>query len=175
VPIVQLDALGREIWQQSPSFQPLRQLVERLLVTYDWGQALLVLNGVLKPIFDRLWFEHLVGVAERHHDEVLEKTLSSLGDDARWHEAWFCELAQLALASDAGNAAAAEQVVGEWRPSATRAIQSLLPAFDSLLGDEGARAYVWRELDVALEAHLQRACLAARVEGAQEVRDGEPG
>jgi hypothetical protein len=115
-----------------------------------------------------------VGVAERHHDEVLEKTLSSLGDDARWHEAWFSDLARLALASDAGNAAAAERVVSEWRPLAARAVQSLLPAFDGLLGDEGARAYVWRELDVALEAHLQRAGLASPTQGAQEARDGEP-
>jgi toluene monooxygenase system protein E len=175
VPTVQLDALGREIWHQSPAFQPLRQLVERLLVTYDWGQALIAMNGALKPIFDRLWFEHLVGVAERHHDEVLEKTLSSLGDDARWHEAWFSDLARLALASDAGNAAAAERVVSEWRPAATRAVQSLLLAFDGLLGDEGERAYIWRELDVALEAHLQRAGLAAGARSAQEARDGEPG
>jgi toluene monooxygenase system protein E len=173
VPIAQLDALGREIWQQSPSFQPLRQLVERLLVTFDWGEALIALNGALKPLFDRLWFEHLVGVAERHHDEVLEKTLSSLGDDARWHESWFSDLARLALASDANNVIAAERVVSEFRPLAARAVQALLPAFDGLLGDEGARAYVWRELDVALEAHLKRAGLAPQAQ--EEVRDGAPG
>ena len=171
VPIAQLDALGREIWQQNPSFQPLRRLVEQLLVTFDWGEALIALNGILKPMFDRLWFDHLVGVAERHHDEVLEKTLSSLGDDARWHESWFSELAQLALASDANNAAAVERVVGELRPVAAHAVQALLPAFDGLLGDEGACACVWRELDVALEAHLKRAGLASRAKG--EVRDGE--
>jgi toluene monooxygenase system protein E len=173
VPIAQLDALGREIWQQSPSFQPLRQLVERLLVTFDWGEALIALNGALKPLFDRLWFEHLVGVAERHHDEVLEKTLSSLGDDARWHESWFSDLARLALASDANNVIAAERVVSEFRPLAARAIQALLPAFDGLLGDEGARAHVWRELDSALEAHLKRAGLAPQAQ--EEVRDGAPG
>jgi toluene monooxygenase system protein E len=173
VPIVQLDALGREIWQQSLAFQPLRRFIERLLVTYDWGEALIVLNGILKPIFDRLWFEHLVGVAERQHDEVLEKTLSSLGDDARWHEAWFSDFARLALVDDANNAAAAARAVGEFRPLAARAIQALLPAFAGLLGDEGARAYVWRELDVALEAHLERAGLTAQAE--PEVRDGEPG
>lgn len=173
VPIAQLDALGREIWQQSPAFQPLRRFIERLLITYDWTVALIALNGILKPLFDRLWFEHLVGVAERHHDEVLEKTLSSLGDDARWHEAWFGDLARLALGSDATNAAAAARVVDEWRPLAARAVQALLPAFGALLGDEGARAYVWRELDVALDAHLERAGLAGQANA--EVRDGEPG
>jgi len=51
----------------------------------------------------------------------------------------------------------------------------LLPVFGGLFGDEGERAYVWRELDVALEAHLQRAGLAARAEDNQEARDGDPG
>ena len=175
VPIAELDARGREIWQQNPTLQPLRQLIERLLVTFDWGEALIALNGILKPMFDRLWFEHLVRVAERHHDEVLEKTLSSLGDDARWHESWFGDLARLALASDANNAAAAERVVGELRPLAARAIQALLPAFDGLLGDDGACAYVCRELDGALQVHLERAGLAAPTQGSAEVCDGEQG
>jgi toluene monooxygenase system protein E len=173
VPIAQLDALGRELWQQSPAFQPLRRLVERLLVTYDWGQALVALNGIIKPVMDRLWFEHLVGVAERHRDEVLEKILSSLGDDGRWHEAWFCELSRLALDSHAENRAPLERDVIELRPSLARSVQALLPAFQGLFGDEGERAYVWRELDGALDAHLKRAGLVFAANG--EARDGEPG
>ena len=47
-----------------------------------------------------------------------------------------------------------------------------LPGRDQEI-DEGERAYVWRELDVALEAHLARAGLALQVHG--EARDGEPG
>jgi len=165
VPAPQLDALGREMWQQSPAFQPLRQLVERLLVTYDWGEALVALNGVIKPIFDRLWFEQLVGIAERHDQEVLEKILSSLGDDARWHEAWFVEFSRLALASDADNASTLQRAIVAWRQPAARALQTLLPAFGSLFGDEGERAYAWRELEVALEAHLRHAGLS---EGSKE-------
>ena len=171
VPAPQLDALGRELWQQSPALQPLRRLIERLLVTYDWGEALLALNGIVKPIFDRLCFEQLVGIAERQHEEVLEKILSSLGDDARWHEAWFVEFSRLALASDAGNAAMLERAVVEWRQPAARALQALLPAFGHLFGDEGERAYAWRELEVALDAHLRNAGLSGHVK--EEVVDGE--
>ena len=154
VPSAQLDALGRELWQQAPAFQPLRRLLEELLVTYDWGEALIAMNGIIKPIFDRLWFEHLAGVAERHHDEVLEKILSSLGDDGRWHELWFVNLCHVAVASDAGNAEVISRCVSELRPRAALAAQALLPAFEGLLPDEGERKYVWRELDAALEAHL---------------------
>jgi len=172
IPVAQLDAIGREHWQQSPEFQPLRRLLERLLSTYDWGEALVALNGVIKPVLDRLWFEQLVGVAERCRDEVLEKILSSLGDDARWHEAWFVELSRLALDSDPGNRAALQRDVAEFRPLLTQSVQALLPAFGRLFGDEGTRAYVWRELDTALHAHLERAGL---VDGRrEEARDGQP-
>jgi toluene monooxygenase system protein E len=169
VPAAELDALGRELWQQGSAFQPLRRLVERLLVTYDWGEALIALNGVIKPVFDRLWFEQLVAVAERHQDEVLEKILSSLGDDARWHEAWVVEFSRLAQA-DPANARAFARAVDEFRPRLSEAMLALLPAFDGLWGAEDERACVWRELEAALDAHLSLACAAPNH---TEGRDGE--
>ncbi len=171
VPAAQLDAWGREKWQQGEALQPLRRLVEKLLVTYDWGEALIALNGVIKPIFDRLWFEHVAGVAERHHDEILEKILSSLGDDGRWHDAWFINFARLALASEGANADVFERVIGEYRPLVAQATQALLPAFGGLLGDEGTRAYVWRELDSSLDAHLDNAGATKPVD--KQVRHGQ--
>jgi toluene monooxygenase system protein E len=156
-PVAQLDVLGREIWQQDPAFQPLRRVVEELLVTYDWGEALVVLNGILKPIFERLWFEQLAGVAERQQDEVLEKILSSLRDDGQWHEAWFVSFSSVALQTEPANVPAIRQCVHKHRPRVAEAAQALLPAFAGLLGDPGARAYVWRELDSALDAHLSKA------------------
>jgi len=158
-PVAQLDALGREIWQQNPAFQPLRRSIEELLVTYDWGAALVVLNGIMKPIFDRLWFEQLAGVAERHQDEILEKILSSLSDDGRWHEAWFIAFARVAQQGEAANQPAIQKCVEQHRPRVAQAVQALLPAFGRLFGDEGARAYVWRELEASLEAHLSKVAL----------------
>ena len=163
LPSAQLDALGRELWQQGPAFQPLRRLIEELLVTYDWAQALIALNGVIKPVFDRLWFGHLAGVAERHDEEVLEKILSSLGDDGHWHELWFINLCQVAIASGAGNAEVIGQTVREQRARTAVAAQALLPAFEGLLGDNGERAYVWRELDAALEAHVLKLGVSEQV------------
>jgi toluene monooxygenase system protein E len=160
-PPTEVDALGRELWQQGPALQPLRRLVEELLVTYDWQLALVALNGVVKPLFDRLWFEQVVGLAERHDDEVLEKILSSLGDDGLWHETWFIAFAKLAQEKDAAGAERLRSQVLTWRPRAASALQALFPAFERLFGDEGERAYVWRELDGALSAHLHRAGLVA--------------
>jgi toluene monooxygenase system protein E len=161
VPVAQLDALGRELWQQAPALQPLRRLTEGLLVTYDFGMALVALNGVIKPVFDRLWFEQLAGVAERHRDEVLEKILGSLADDGRWHEMWFIKLAQLLIEDDAENLRVMREQVAELRPVVVRAAQAILPEFGRLFGDEGERAYVARELEGALDAYLRQLGLAA--------------
>jgi toluene monooxygenase system protein E len=167
VPVPQLDALGRELWQQSPALQPWRRLIETLLVTYDFGLALVALNAVIKPVFDRLWLEQLAAVAERHHDEVLEKILGSLADDGRWHEMWFVNLAQLLVEDDAENLRVMREQVATLRPQVARAVHALLPQFGGLFGDEGERAYVWRELDQALDAHLRQwgADTAERVGG----------
>jgi toluene monooxygenase system protein E len=156
----ELDALGRELWQQAEPLQPLRRLVEELLVTYDWEAALVALNGVIKPVLDHLWFEHVQGLAERHDDEVLEKILSSLGDDGLWHEAWFLAFCRAAHEGDAGRAEHLQARVGALRPRVAQAIQALLPLFGGPFEDEGERAYVWRELDAVLGAHLEKAGLA---------------
>lgn len=156
VPVSQLDALGRELWQQSPALQPWRRLIETLLVTYDFGLALVALNGVIKPVLDRLWLEQLAEVAERYHDEVLEKILGSLADDGRWHEMWFINLAKLLAEDDAENMRVMREQVASLRPQVSQAVHSLLPHFGGLFGDEGERAYVWRELDQALDAHLRQ-------------------
>ena len=41
-------------WENSAAFQPLRELLERALIAYDWGEAFTVTNLVIKPRIDRL-------------------------------------------------------------------------------------------------------------------------
>src|SRR6201986_1037485 len=41
-------------WEDADAFQPLRELIERALVAYDWGEAFTVTNLVIKPRIDRL-------------------------------------------------------------------------------------------------------------------------
>lgn len=168
VSAAELDARGRQTWHESLDVQPLRRLIEELLVCYDWGQALFALNGLIKPVFDRLWFEQLASVAERHDDEVLEKILISLGDDGRWHEQWFAAFSRLALESHAGNAETLAGWVGQLRPRVTEAAQAFLRACQPAFGDEGGRAYVWRELEAGLNAHLTNSGLCNGKNGGTE-------
>jgi toluene monooxygenase system protein E len=153
--IAELDALGRELWQQHAAFQPLRRLTEELLVTYDWAEALIALNGVIKPIFDRLWFEQLAALALQHDDE-LEQTLSSMAEDARWHEAWFVKWSRLALSSDPQNASVFTHTTARLGDQAKQAARTLLaglaPWSDGLAGSSSID-----ELEAALARHLAAA------------------
>ncbi|HYP88369.1 MAG TPA: hypothetical protein VEQ59_09450 [Polyangiaceae bacterium] len=157
----EVDLRGRQIWQEDPDFQGLRRLIEELLVKYDWGEALVALNGVIKPVFDRLWFDQVAGIAERHDDEVLEKILGSLGEDGAWHRAWFVSFSRLALEGDAANPGVMARVAAELRPRVAEATQALLRSSGDSFGDEDARARIWRELDAGLTAHLASAGIEA--------------
>jgi toluene monooxygenase system protein E len=132
--VAELDALGRENWQQTPVFQPLRRLTEELLVTYDWGQALIALNGVLKPVFDCFCFDTLAPAVAAHGDEALEQILRSLAEDGHWHRAWFSELAKLTLASEPRNADAF-RALEPLRERAVEAVSALAPLCRPLLTD----------------------------------------
>lgn len=163
----EVDALGRQIWQEDRHFQPLRRVVEELLVTYDWGQALVALGGVVKPLFDGLWLEQLARVAKRHDDEVLEQILLSLAEDGRWHRRWFVAFSRLALESDPENVRAMRGFVAELRPRASEAAQAMLAAGDGVFGDDAERARAWGELGVGLGAHLRSAGIVSDSDGGQ--------
>ena len=59
---------AKSLWQEDPLWQPLRELVERLLVAYDWGEAFVALNLVVKPMLDELFMTHAGAFAERSGD-----------------------------------------------------------------------------------------------------------
>ena len=50
---------AQQTWQDDPIWQPLREVIETLLVTWDWGEALVALQFVLKPAFDELFMTHV--------------------------------------------------------------------------------------------------------------------
>jgi toluene monooxygenase system protein E len=150
--VAELDALGRENWQQSSMFQPLRRLIEELLVSYDWGLALIALNGVVKPVFDGFCFDVLPRAAAAHGDVALERILRSLAEDGRWHLAWFSELAKLALGSDP-RSVNAFHALEPLRGRSVDALSALVPLCQPLLADldvprclADAQANVWAGL-----------------------------
>jgi toluene monooxygenase system protein E len=128
---------GRELWQEAPAWQPLRALVERLLVTYDWGEAFVALNLVVKPMFDGLFTAQLARLAQLRGDGPLARILFSLGEDGRWHLDWSLALVRLAIEEHADNRAVIAGWIEQWGPAALAAVEPLGELADREAGGSG--------------------------------------
>jgi len=127
-PPIAADAVRQQqaVWEDDPAFQPLRELIERALVAYDWGEAFVVTNAVIKPFLDRLVNEELAGtLATANGDPILTSIHFSLDEDARWHRAWTAALMAHAVADTPSNAEMVTAWIEKWRPLASEALEAL--------------------------------------------------
>jgi toluene monooxygenase system protein E len=138
-PLVELDRAGRALWQEHRALQPLRRVIERLLVTYAWEEALVGLNGVLKPALEQVLGERLGAVAARHGDQLLGGCVRSFAADAAWHAACYEQLERLLTEGNARNA----EVLGGMKQQLKHAIFEACEAAATLLesshGEGGKR------------------------------------
>jgi toluene monooxygenase system protein E len=119
----------QRFWEEAAEFQPLRELIERALVTYDWGEAFVALNLVIKPHLDHLInSEWAGGLAAAHGDPILGAIHFSLDEDARWHREWAERLVQVAISDTPTNAEIIDTWVDRWRPRTVTAVEALAGA-----------------------------------------------
>lgn len=121
-----LGGSGRSAWLNDPSWQPARALLEKLLVTYDFGEALVALSGAVGPSFDRLFLPgalgQRLGVAG---DATSARLLSALGSESGAHYATTAALFSAIEASSSRNAATLEALRGAWQERLMEALQPL--------------------------------------------------
>jgi hypothetical protein len=125
--IGEVDAIARHAraaWQTAPHWQPLRALMERLLGTYDWGEALTALNLVVKPMLDAVALASLAVRAAEARDTATAGLLRSLEEDAAWQRAWTATLVGVALAQVPENREILATWVASWRAPAAEACQT---------------------------------------------------
>jgi toluene monooxygenase system protein E len=116
----------QQTWEEADEFQPFREIVERALVTYDWGEAFVVLNAVIKPHVDRLLNQEIAGaLAAANGDPILESIHFSLDEDARWHRQWSAALLRHAITDTPANAELVAGWIEQWRPLAIAALEAL--------------------------------------------------
>jgi toluene monooxygenase system protein E len=127
---------GKAAWERDPIWQPLREAIERMLVTYDWGEAFVALNLVLKPMFDDLFMVRLADRARREGDPLLGELCFSLDEDCRWHRGWARALSKMAIEDTEGNREVIEGWIRKWYPEAARAVAAFAPVLEA----EGAPA-----------------------------------
>jgi len=94
---------SKDVWQRSAVWQPLREVVEKLLIVYDWGESFVVLNLLLKPMFDELFLKHFSNLALQKNDHLLGQIFYSLNEDCQWHREWSQALVQMAVEDPPAN------------------------------------------------------------------------
>ena len=120
---------SKTLWQDDPMWQPMRQVIERMLVTYDFGEAFVALNFVLKPAFDELFMVHFARLAASQGDEVLSQIFQSLNEDCVWHRQWSTALAAMLVRADVANHAAMKAWADQWHEPVMQAVRAFSPLF----------------------------------------------
>jgi toluene monooxygenase system protein E len=105
----------------------LREVVERLLITYDWAESFVGLNVVLKPLVDELFMKYFSDVALREDDYLLGQVFYSLNEDCKWHRQWTECLVRMAIEDNVRNQDTIQVWIKQWYPLAARAVHHLLP------------------------------------------------
>ena len=112
-------------WEEAPALQPLCKLIENALITYDWDEAFVVTNAVIKPRIDRLVNQEIAGsLATANGDPILTSIHFSLDEDARWHHAWATELMRHLINDTPSNADAISAWLDKWQPLASDALHA---------------------------------------------------
>lgn len=123
---------SKHLWETDPLWQPLREAVENLLITYDWGQAFTRLNLILKPILDYLFIYHFGSVAMKCGDPLLSEILFSFEQDNEWQRDWARALVRMAIEDHPANKEVLLEWIEEWSPVALNAILPIVQRFNSM-------------------------------------------
>lgn len=148
---------SRALWQTDSTWQPLREVVEKLLIAYDWAESFVGLNLVLKPLVDELFMKHLSELALSHDDYLLGQIFYSLNEDCQWHRQWSEALARMAIEDNVRNKDTIQEWINRWYPPASRAVH----AFASLFEDTVERpatpplSHIGEALDRYYRDHLR--------------------
>jgi toluene monooxygenase system protein E len=78
---------ARLVFERDVAWQPLRRVLEQLLVTYDFGEHLVALCWVVKPVLDALAFDVLARRAHAHDDRTTAELLAALLHESHWERA----------------------------------------------------------------------------------------
>ncbi|TDU28877.1 toluene monooxygenase system protein E [Panacagrimonas perspica] len=133
-PSVAALAEGRRTWETRPEWQGLRKLVERSFVAYDWAEAFVVSNTVIRPLVDEMLVERLGAIARANGDELTWMLLKNLSKDSERAMRWTEALAKYAVAQNPANRVAFERWHAEWSERASDAVRGLA----ELLGSDPA-------------------------------------
>jgi hypothetical protein len=119
----------RQRWEEDAAWQPLREAIEKMLIAYDWGEAFVALNVVVKPVFDAVFNVQLAELARTHEDALLALMLDDFALDSQRSLDWSAALAQYAVAQRPANTELLKRWVEQWEPLADRGMEGVVELF----------------------------------------------
>jgi toluene monooxygenase system protein E len=128
----------RGFWEDDPVWQGVRELMERLLTTYDWGENLIVLNTVATRALEEACVRQLARAARLYGDTLTSMLLEVQWRDCERSRRWTSKYVELALEQPANKTVIAGWI-SKWVPLADRAIDAFCAALPPIL-DAGAQA-----------------------------------
>ena len=141
-------ARARAIWTEGANWQGLRELMEKQLCAYDFGEAFGSRQLVLRPIFDHLFNTELAGIARANGDDLV----AMLHDDFRRHdEAYAVEntrgFIEYATRKAPSNAGLLREIAARWQPLGEKAARGIAEGLARAPGADSAGAIAARTLE----------------------------
>jgi Methane/Phenol/Toluene Hydroxylase len=112
----------RLAWERLPEWQGLREAIEHLLISFDWDDAFVGLNLVVKPLADEITLRQFAAVARLLVADLDALIADNLFLDAERSRRWTAALTRFAIAENAANREHLLGLVAKWRPYADEII-----------------------------------------------------
>ncbi|MFC2253503.1 toluene hydroxylase [Labrys portucalensis] len=137
----------RARWTDAPQWQGLRELIEKQLIAYDFGEAFASRNLVVRPIFDHIFNSEIATLAGVNGDDLLQL----MHDDFRKHDQAYAEentkaLVDYAVGKAGSNADFLRDQVAKWLPLGEKAARGLAGALACSPGADSADVIVERSI-----------------------------
>jgi toluene monooxygenase system protein E len=112
----------RRQWEQSIAWRGYRELVEKLLTTYDWGESVIALHLVAMPAIES-GLQQLGLAAQDHADDLTAFLLDAQARDAARRVRWIQAFMTFVL-EQPGNRAPIAEWVAKWSPLGEKAVSA---------------------------------------------------
>ena len=131
----------RSHWEGAPVFQGLRELMEKALIAYDWGESFVAINLVAKIAADETLRE-LSTVARSFRDPLLASLAENQLRDSDRSRRWSAELVKFCTDAKPQNKEVIQGWIEQWTPLATNAISAYCSALPA--GENAAKSAISR-------------------------------
>ena len=114
----------RQTWEEHAEWQAMRRGIERLLVAFDWDDAFVGLNLVIKPLCDELTLRQFAIVARELGPSLDALLAGNLFLDAQRSQRWSIALCRYIADVDGGNREHLAALLNRWYPFGKNIVQT---------------------------------------------------